>query len=250
MIETKKLSFAYKNSGQILKDISFQIGEGHFLALLGNNGAGKSTLLKCINGILPTGTGVVFADGRDISAMKRRQIAQSMAYVEQSNESARLTVYDVVLMGRRPYITVGPKDEDYAIVEQSLKRLRLQEYALRYVDELSGGELQKVILARALTQCPKIMLLDEPTSNLDLYNQHEVMRIAQELAKKDGITVMIVIHDLNLALSYCDRFLLIKDKEIYRYGDSSVIDSQTIRDVYSVDAQIEEVRGKKIVVVS
>jgi iron complex transport system ATP-binding protein len=249
MIETKELSFAYHSSAQILDDISFQLEKGHFLALLGNNGAGKSTLMKCLNGILPTGEGVVLADGKDIHRIKRRELAQTMAYVEQSTDVTRLTVYDVVLMGRRPYITIGPTDEDIAIVERSLDRLQLRDFALRYVDELSGGELQKVIIARALTQCPKIMLLDEPTSNLDLYNQHEVMRIAQELAQKDGITVIVVIHDLNLALRYCDRFLLMKDNRIYRYGDASVIDKQAIRTVYNVEAEIEEIHGKKIVIV-
>ena len=106
MIETRNLSFTYKNNGQILDRISLSAEEGRFLALLGNNGAGKSTLLKCLNGILPVDAGVVFADGEDLKSMKRRRIAQTMAYVEQSNEVSRLTVYDVVLMGRKPYITV------------------------------------------------------------------------------------------------------------------------------------------------
>ncbi len=249
MIETKALSFAYKSGGQILDNVSFSVGEGHFLALLGNNGAGKSTLLKCLNGILPVGSGVVFADGEDLKNMKRREIAQTMAYVEQSNEVSRLTVYDVVLMGRKPYITVGPTDEDIGIVERTLDRLRLRSFALRYVDELSGGELQKVIIARAVAQCPKILLLDEPTSNLDLYNQHEVMGIAQELAEKDGITVIVVLHDLNLALRYCDRFLFLKDGKIHSYGDSSVVDADTIQEIYRVNARLLEIEGRKIVII-
>ncbi len=249
MIETRELSFAYKNSGQILDRISFSAEKGHFLALLGNNGAGKSTLLKCLNGILPAGTGVVFADGEDIKAMKRRRIAQTMAYVEQSNEVSRLTVYDVVLMGRKPYITVGPTDEDIAIVERALDRLQLRPFALRYVDELSGGELQKVIIARAVAQCPKILLLDEPTSNLDLFNQHEVMSIARELAATDGITVIVVIHDLNLALRYCDRFVFLKDGKIHSCGDDSAVTEETIREIYHVKARLLEVAGKKFVVI-
>lgn len=249
MIETKGLSFAYTNSREILDQISFTLEAGHFLALLGNNGAGKSTLLKCLNGILPTGAGIVFADGKDLYRMTRRHVAQTMAYVEQTNEATRLTVYDVVLMGRKPYITVGPTKEDFAIVENALERLHLKPYSLRYVDELSGGELQKVIIARALAQCPKIMLLDEPISNLDLHNQHEVMRIAQELAQKDGITVIVVIHDLNLALRYCDRFLVLADGGIYDYGDDSVITQKMLSEVYHVDAQIVEFLEHKLVVV-
>ena len=137
----------------------------------------------------------------------------------------------------------------FAIVENALERLHLKPYSLRYVDELSGGELQKVIIARALAQCPKIMLLDEPISNLDLHNQHEVMRIAQELAQKDGITVIVVIHDLNLALRYCDRFLVLADGGIYDYGDDSVITQKMLSEVYHVDAQIVEFLEHKLVVV-
>ncbi len=250
MIEAKDLSFSYKNSDPILNQLSFKVEEGHFLALLGNNGAGKSTLLKCLNGILPLKQGVVFADGQDIRQMKRRQIARTMAYVEQSSDVSRLTVYDVVLMGRKPYITVGLTNEDTAIVERALNRLKLQDFALRYVDELSGGELQKVIIARALAQCPRIMLLDEPVSNLDLFNQHEVMRISQELAQKDGITVIVVIHDLNLALRYCDRFLIVSDGEIYDYGDEDVITHEMLSHVYKVDAQVTRFQGHKIVIIN
>ena len=249
MIETRNLSFTYKNNGQILDRISLSAEEGRFLALLGNNGAGKSTLLKCLNGILPVDAGVVFADGEDLKSMKRRRIAQTMAYVEQSNEVSRLTVYDVVLMGRKPYITVGPTENDIAIVERTLDRLQLRPFALRYVDELSGGELQKVIIARAVAQCPKILLLDEPTSNLDLFNQHEVMSIAQELAEKDGLTVIVVIHDLNLALRYCDRFLFLKNGRIHSYGDSGVVTEETIREIYQVNARIFQLDGRKIVVI-
>lgn len=249
MIETRSLSFAYRKSEKILSEISFSLDGGHFLALLGNNGAGKSTLMKCLNGILSIGEGVVFADGEDLYRMKRRRVAQTMAYVEQSNDATRLMVYDVVLMGRKPYITIGPTEEDLAIVEKALDRLKLKELSLRYIDELSGGELQKVIIARALAQEPKIMLLDEPTSNLDLFNQHEVMSIARDLAQTDGISVIIVIHDLNLALRYCDRFLLMKDGQVYRYGDASVVDSTSIYDVYSVKAEIADIHGQKMVIV-
>jgi iron complex transport system ATP-binding protein len=249
MIETKGLSFTYKNSGTILDNIGFSVDKGHFLALLGNNGAGKSTLLKCLNGIFSVDSGVVFAAGEDIKKMSRRQIAQTMAYVEQSSEIDRLTVYDVVLMGRKPYITFGPTEKDIAIVEQALDRLQLRPLALRYVDELSGGELQKVIIARAVAQCPKILLLDEPTSSMDLYNQHEVMQIAQQLAEKDGITVIVVIHDLNLALRYCDRFLFLKDGKIHSYGDSEIVNTDTIREIYRVEAKIIHSDGKKIIVI-
>jgi iron complex transport system ATP-binding protein len=249
MIETKGLSYAYPNSAQILNEIRFSAEPGHFLALLGNNGAGKSTLLKCLNGILPVGAHIVYADGSDLHTMKRRQIAQTMAYVEQSNEASRLTVYDVVLLGRRPYITVGPTEQDLAIVEQTLDRLGLQGLSMRYIDELSGGELQKVVIARAVAQRPKILLLDEPTSNLDLRNQHEVMALAAKLAYEDHILVITVIHDLNLALRYCDRFLLMDRGTVYRYGDASVITPETLEAVYQVHTRVVDIEGCKTVIV-
>lgn len=249
MIETKGLTFSYSNSAQILSGVSFSAEGGHFLALLGNNGAGKSTLLKCLNGILPVGAKTVYADGHDLHEMKRRRLAQTMAYVEQSNEASRLTVYDVVLMGRKPYITVSPAPEDLAIVEQTLDRLELRPFAMRYVDELSGGELQKVVIARAVAQRPKILLLDEPTSNLDLRNQHEVMALAASLAFEDQMLVVTVIHDLNLALRYCDRFLLMDGGTVYRYGDESVLTPASIEAVYGVQTLIAEIDGQKTVIV-
>lgn len=249
MIKTENLRFSY-HSSKVLRDISFASEAGHFIALLGNNGTGKSTLLKCLSGLLPTGSGTVYACGRDLTRMNRRETARTMAYVEQSCELSRLTVYDVVLMGRKPYITLGPSQEDIAIVERTLARLHLQDYSMRYVDELSGGELQKVAIARAVAQCPKVLLLDEPTSSLDLRNQHEVMALAADLAYTDGILVITVIHDLNLALRYCDRYLLLDQGEICGYGDQSVITPETLERVYHVRTHVLDIEGIKTVIVS
>ena len=249
MIHVQNVAFSYGKSAEILKDISFDLEQGHFLALLGNNGAGKSTLLKCINGILHRSGGVILVGERDVSQMRRNEIARTMAYVEQSNEASQFTVYDAVLMGRKPFIRVNPTKEDIAIAEQAMARMELQDFALRYIDQLSGGELQKVVIAWALAQQPKILLLDEPTSNLDLHNQHEVMHIMQEISQHDGIAVIVVIHDLNLALRYCDRFLLMQDGLVYNYGDNSVITDRSIYDVYHIRAGVTEIGGRKYVLV-
>lgn len=249
MIHVEGLSFSYPGSPEILHDISLDLEQGHCIALLGNNGAGKSTLLKCLNRIHDPKTGVLEMDGENIRTMKRSTIARRMAYVAQQAEGDQLTVYDSVLLGRKPYITMSPKEEDYRITEAAMDRLELRDYALRYTAELSGGELQKVVIARALAQQPQVLLLDEPTSNLDLHNQHEVMRIASEISEKDHISVIVIIHDLNLALRYCDRFLFLKDGTAYRYGDSSIVTGQLLTDVYQVDASVETIRGRKVVVV-
>lgn len=249
MIEAKEIAFAYRNSRKVLTDISFTLGGGSFLALLGNNGAGKSTLLKCLNHILEPDQGVISVCGQDVKSLKRRKIAQTMAFVAQQNDVGQMTVFDTVLMGRKPYITINPSQEDLDITQNVIDRMELSDFALRYVDELSGGELQKVVIARALAQQPRVLLLDEPTSSLDLYNQHEVMRIAGEIAREDHILVIVVIHDINLALRYCDRFLFVKDGTVFAYGDSSVIRDETISAVYGVNATVREIDGNKIVFV-
>lgn len=169
--------------------------------------------------------------------------------MEQHNEASQLTVFDAVLLGRKPYIKMEPSEEDIEIAQKAIGRMELESYALRYVNELSGGELQKVVLARALTQQPDVLLLDEPTASLDIYNQHEVMRTVSEIAKKDNILVIVVIHDLNLAVRYCDRFMFVKDGEVYCYGDSSVLTDEVVSEVYRVPVKIHNVDGQTIVVV-
>lgn len=249
MLHVENVAFAYPKTEEVLKQISFDLEGGHCLALLGNNGAGKSTLLKCLNRIHESKSGVIAVQGQNVRDLSRGDIAKSMAYVAQQSEGNQLTVFDSILLGRKPYIKMNPSDEDIDIAQKAMERMGLERFALRYTDSLSGGELQKVVLARALAQQPKIMLLDEPTSNLDLYNQHEVLRVVSQIAKTDGISVIVIIHDLNLALRYCDRFLLVRDGYVYRYGDESVITTETIRDVYRVDAQIIDMHGRKMVVV-
>lgn len=249
MISTKCVSFSYRGMDAVLRNITVQEGPGHCLALLGNNGAGKSTFLKCLNRILPAKDGVIEVDGINVKSAARSEIAKRMAYVEQHTHADRLTVYDTVLLGRKPHIKFAPTDEDYKIVDSAIDRMHLRKMALRYVDELSGGELQKVALARALAQQPRVLLLDEPTASLDLCNQHEVMKVVSDIAHNDNILVVVVIHDLNLALKYCDRFMLISDGEVYSYGDSSTVTEKAISEVYGVDTTVADINGNKVVVV-
>ena len=182
-----------------LKDVSFGLNGGEFMAILGNNGAGKSTLLKCINRILKPRKGVVYLGEDRVSALTRMQVAQRIGYVAQRNEAGRFTVFDAVLLGRKPYIKWDVGQEDIEIVDDVLKRMGLNHLVLRYLDELSGGELQKVVIARALVQEPDVMLLDEPTNNLDLKNQIEVLKIVKETVANRGIAAVVVMHDINLA---------------------------------------------------
>ena len=249
MLNVEKLSFHYRGGPEVLRDITFSLEEGQLLAILGNNGAGKSTMLKCFNQILQVGGGHVWMDGEDLLAMSHREVARRVAFVSQNIPSTQMTVHDVVMLGRRPYMRWGFTEEDHRIVHDAMDRLHLSSLRGRFLNELSGGERQKVMLARALAQQPKVLLLDEPTSSLDIQNQYQVLDIVRDICRTSAITAVVVIHDLNLALRFCDRFLLLKDGQVYRSGDSSILDRRALRDVYGVDAHVVTVEGKSIVLV-
>jgi len=248
MINVSELSYSYGKTSRTLENISFEAEVGQCIAVLGNNGAGKSTMIKCLNRILQPQDGSIIVNGRDVQKLKRQIIAQDMAYVAQQSESAQFTVYDAVLLGRKPYIKLNPTEDDHRITKDIIERMGLDIFSLRYIDELSGGELQKVMLARALAQQPKVLMLDEPTSNLDLKNQYEVMAIIRDIALEEKICVIIVIHDLNLALRYCDRFLFIKDCAVYSLGDENTVNTEIIREVYGMNVAIETICGFRTVV--
>ena len=249
MLEVKNLSFAYsKNGRRILDGVSFYLEQGQFMAILGNNGAGKSTLIKCIDRINPVTAGQVLVNGKSIEAMQRRQLAQSVAYVPQTTQPAHTMVFDAVLLGRKPYIKWGITAEDERIVAETLEMLNLKQLESRYLDELSGGELQKTMLARALVQQPKYLLLDEPTSSLDPNNQHEMLHVIRDIAQEKNIGVAIVIHDLNLAMRHCDRFLFIKDAKVFSFGGVETVTPETIETVYDLRVDIIEHKGIRVII--
>ena len=250
MIEAKDICFHYKNCPVVLQDVAFQAEEGQFLAILGNNGAGKSTLLKCMNGILKPDAGSLLLDGEDLLTMPRRQVAQRVAFVAQTVASTQMTVHDMVMLGRRPYMGWSFSREDHDIVHAAMARLGLMDMRGRFLNQLSGGERQKVMLARALAQQPRLLLLDEPTSALDIRNQYQVLKIVGELCRTEGLTAVVVIHDLTLALRFCDRFLLMRDGQVYRCGGLEVLDKTALREVYGVDAEPVVVNGRHIVLVN
>lgn len=247
MIEIKNISFAY-DSKKIIDDICFDIGDNQFIAILGNNGAGKSTLLKCLNGIYHAKGGMVYVSGEETLSMRRNEAAKRIAYVAQKNEGSRVTVFDTVLLGRKPYIKWDATNNDLDIVKNIIRQMELENIKLRYIDEISGGELQKVMLARALAQQPKFLLLDEPTSSLDPRNQYEVLRIIRRIAKEREIAVAIVIHDLNLALRYCDKYLLLKDGTIFSYGGLETMTPECLEAVYKMPVAIQDYNGFKVVI--
>ena len=249
MIQAQQICFHYKNRPNLLQNVSFDLEQGSLLAILGNNGAGKSTLLKCIHHILRPDSGRFLLEGEDLLSMPVSQVARRAAFVSQTVADIDMTVKDMVMLGRRPYMRWSFSKEDYHIVYQAMERLKLLDMGDHLLRRLSGGERQKVMLARALAQRPRLLLLDEPTSSLDLQNQYQVMRIIQELCHRDGLTGIMVIHDLSLALRFCDRFLLMHKGKVCRYGTQDVLDSGALKEVYGVEAEIAEIGGKHIILV-
>ena len=249
MMQIKNLSFRYKGCPEVLQNVSFDIEPGKFLAILGNNGVGKSTLLKCFNHILRPQTGEVLLDGVDLLKQPGREVAKQVAFVSQSVPDTQMTVHDVVMLGRRPYMKWGFTEEDHHIVHDAMHRLDVEDMRGRFLNQLSGGEKQKVMLARALAQEPKVLLLDEPTSALDIQNQYQVLKMVRHICHTDNMIAVVVIHDLNLALRFCDHFLLLKDGQVYRQGDRSILDSEALREVYGVEAKVVEIEGRHMVLV-
>ncbi len=248
MIEIKELYFSYGKE-KVLDGVSFRAEAGDCVGILGNNGAGKSTLITCINRIRTPQSGSIHLNGIPVSTMSRVDLARNVAYVAQKNEMSHTSVFDCVLLGRKPYIKWGISDEDLAICNHVITQIGLHGMELRNLDELSGGEQQKVMLARALVQEPKVLLLDEPTSNLDPRNQYEMLALVRKAAKEQGITVLIVIHDLNLALRYCDRFLFLKDGKDFLYGGLDSVTKEIVETVYGVHAEIVTIKERKMVVI-
>lgn len=248
ILSAEEIRFGYKKD-IVLDGLGFHVEAGELCAVLGNNGAGKSTLLKCLLRILHPREGTIFIGEDDASKLSYMEIARRMGYVaQQRDENYRLTVFDAVLMGRRPHITWGIGERDLGVVEEVIGTLGLSGFSLRYLDELSGGELQKVVIARALAQEPGILLLDEPTSNLDLKNQLEVMITVKNAVEQRGIAALMAIHDINLALRFANKFILLKGGSILACGGGEVINPANIEATYGVEVTVEGNNGHKMIV--
>ncbi len=238
-LDVEELSVSFDRR-PVLREITFSVPEGRIVALLGPNGAGKSTLLRAIDRILRPTSGRIRLDGRDVAAMNPRELARRVAYVPQRDEQRRsASVFDVVLLGRVPHFGLRPRSADLEAVGEVLDRLELQELAHRDVLELSGGQRQRVMIARALAQRPRLLLIDEPTANLDLKYQLQVMRLlGQEIARSEGdrgLSILVAIHDLNLALRFTDHFLLLNRGRVAAEGPPEALDEATIEAAFEVE---------------
>lgn len=246
-LKIQGLTFSY-NSMPVINDISFEVVEGEILTILGRNGSGKTTLLTCINRILPCNTGTVYIDNLDTKNMSLVEIARKIGWVPQRSDVSKMKVYDLVLLGRKPHFRWNPTKDDYHRVEEAIKIMELEDIALRYADEVSGGEFQLVQIVRAVAQDPRVILFDEPTSNLDMSNQHRLMKKVQSIIHSCPRAAVMTMHDINLALRYSDKFLLLKDGYIFAAGDKKVITEETIQHVYDMEVHLVEAGGYPVVV--
>ena len=247
MLKVENVTFCYHKTVPVLRGASLELGQGEVGILLGKNGCGKTTLFKNILGIEKPEAGSVTFDGSDLQRLSRRERARRIAYVPQHIHFGDLSVFDSVLMGRVAYFGMKAGQEDYAAVEKLLEDMGLTAFAARSAEELSGGEKQKIAIARAMAQEPKLMVFDEPTGNLDMANEQLIMQEAKKLARTKNISILSSLHDLNQALYFGDRFFLMKDGVVKYAGGREVITPQTVRDIFDVDVRIREIDGQTVV---
>jgi iron complex transport system ATP-binding protein len=246
ILEVAGLTFRY-NSHPVLDGIDFSVAPGEILAVLGPNGVGKTTLLKCINAIHRPSAGAVYVDGKAVLKLQPVKVARKVGYVAQRNEPSRVTAFDAVLMGRRPHVRWRVCRDDLETVNAALRQVGLIDLSMRYVDRMSGGELQKVAIARALVQEPRLMLLDEPTSSLDLKNQVEILGLIRRVVREHGIAAVMTMHDLNTAFRYSDKCLFLRDGKIFFAGLPQEVDADIIEAVYGLPVDIYRQAGRLLV---
>lgn len=224
-IRIDNLTFAY-DSRVIFNDLSVSFPQGGFCSVLGPNGSGKTTLLKCIVGLLKPDSGMITLDGKPLADYKMMDLARTIAYVPQYQDIVfDISVFDYVLLGRNPYQTPWEmqRPEDKEVVEEALNKCNVWGYRDRLLQALSGGERQRVMVARAMAQQTGIMLLDEPLSNIDVTHKFGIMDILQELNEEQGVSILIILHDLPIAKAYSKEILLLKEGEKLQFGDKNAV---------------------------
>jgi len=237
-LELQSVGVAYDRN-VVVKDLTFQVMPGEMVGLIGPNGSGKSTIIKAISRVISLQSGKILLDGKDVFKMPRGDLARLLGVVPQmSILPSAFTAFEVVLMGRNPHLGLLQYEgaKDLAITWRAMEMTATDTLAERKVGELSGGEIQRIVIARVLTQEPKSILLDEPTANLDIRHQVEILDLIKNLCLENNLTVVVALHDLNLAAQYCDRLILINNGRVHAQGTPrEVINSRNIKEVYGAD---------------
>ena len=248
MLRIENLQFSYNAKQQVLCGVDLELSEGQVGILLGKNGSGKTTLFRALLGLVKPQKGTILFEGESLLKLGRAQRAKRIAYVPQDIQFGDLTVFESVLMGRISYFGLQAGKEDYEAVEKLLVDMDLLELAHRNVTELSGGEKQKIAIARAMAQQPRLMVFDEPTGNLDIANEQLIIREAKKLAKEKNIAVLSSLHDLNQALALGDRFFFMKDGVVKYAGSREIFTPEVIKDVFGADVELLEKDGRTVIV--
>ena len=247
MLTVRNLTFGYDKKRPVLQGVDLLLPDGQIGVLLGKNGAGKSTLFKCLLGLIK-GQGQIVLDDKDLGKMRARDRATLIGYVPQDISFGDLTVSDCVMTGRLSTMHAFCSPEDRQAADEAIRQLGLEEVRDHEVSKLSGGERQKVAVARALASDPKLLVFDEPTGNLDIANERLVLSLAKNIANERGISVLIAVHNLQFAFSAGDVFYMMKDGVIAHQGGPEIVNEETILDTYGIHAQVVQINDKRSIV--
>ncbi|MDG6224088.1 MAG: ABC transporter ATP-binding protein [Candidatus Thermoplasmatota archaeon] len=239
LVTLDDVSFAYGKI-QALSDITLSFRTGSLVGMIGPNGSGKTTLIRCVCRLVRPENGTVTINGRDLSSLNSLDLARMVGYVPQMQEKAfPVPIFEAVLAGRIPHLGWAPSDHDLAIVKNVLELMDLEDISQRNINTLSGGQMQRVQIARALAQEPLVLCLDEPTSNLDIKHQLGLMRMVRDLTRKRKMLALMAIHDLNLASQYCDRLVLLQNGEVFSSGTpQEVLTRKNVRNAFNINVAI------------
>lgn len=248
MLEVENLRFRYgKHAPEVLSGVDLELKAGEIGIILGKNGSGKTTLFTNILGINDPDSGRILFEGEDLLKMSKKERARRIAYVPQHIHFGALTVFDSILMGRVTYFGLRAGQEDYDVVQRIIADMKLENFAERNAEELSGGEKQKIAIARAMAQEPRLLIFDEPTGNLDIANEQLIVEEAKKLAREKNIAILSSLHDLNQAMDFGDRFFFMKNGAIRHSGGKESFTSEIIKDTFDIHVRVAEIGEQKVI---
>ncbi len=239
MLEIKNLSYRYKKDIASLNQVSLTIQPGKLNILLGKNGSGKSTLMKCVLSLYKGYEGEILYNGTDMKKMKRKDIAKTISYLPQEIPRSSLTVYDTLELGKLPYLSYRNHKRKEDSISSIIEELHLENVIDKTTDELSGGERQKVMIAKALVQKCDLLIMDEPTSSLDIENQALLLRLLEKLVKEKGMTVLLSLHDINLSFRFGQHFFFLKEGKLIHQGDIESVTQQILEETFDTDFRLQ-----------